>query len=64
MIRVTAILGAVFVFAVVFLFLDFLVTRFEGNNWIIATGMAISAVLASIAATSSYRATMRRDKPH
>jgi hypothetical protein len=62
--RVTAIIGAVFVFAVVFFVLDFFVGRFDGNNWIIGTGMAISAVLAFVAAATSYRATMKRATPH
>jgi lipopolysaccharide export LptBFGC system permease protein LptF len=60
MARTTAILGAVFVFAAVYLFLTFFGARaLEDSPWA-WIGLAIALVIAGFAGVWSYRASVRR----
>jgi hypothetical protein len=62
MARVTAIVGAVFIFFVVYILVGFFAIRmFEGSRleW---AGVAITVVVASLAALGSYKASMRRSR--
>jgi amino acid transporter len=58
----TAIIGAIFIFVVVFLFFDFIATRFEGKEWLLLLATVVAALVAFAAAASSYRATIKRAK--
>jgi hypothetical protein len=60
--RAVAISGAIFVFAVAFLIVDFFAMRVaEGQSrWIVAGATAMSALVALTAALSSYRSTIKR----
>jgi membrane protein implicated in regulation of membrane protease activity len=63
---ITAIIGALFIFLAVFILSAFLVPLYPAflRQWInlglISTNNIVGALLASLAATSSFRATLRR----
>jgi uncharacterized membrane protein len=59
----TAIIGAAFIFVIVFFLLGLVVTRaFDGQDRIMLPGMVIVFIVAFVAAASSYRATIKRAK--
>ncbi len=59
--RATAIIGALFVFIVVFFVADFFVAGIGESfpDWALIAGMMGAAAVAFIAAASSYRASLR-----
>jgi membrane protein implicated in regulation of membrane protease activity len=63
---ITAIVGALFIFVAVFILSAFLVPLYPAflRQWVnlgfISTNNIVGALLASLAATSSFRATLRR----
>jgi len=60
-VRTTAIVGAIFVFAVVFFMLGFVVNRmFDDQDTALAGGFIAVLLIALVAGISSYRATMKK----
>lgn len=64
--RITAILGATFIFVVVFLVVDFFAMRMVDGlpDAVVVLAIVLSAIIALVPALSSYRSTIRRARNH